>query len=87
MSWDGPSCIPTFVGQADMVRNTWQQMMSKNERTRSGMHPFDNLRKELGAEPTHLFYRDIGALLTHIKTHMQDELDSSRVAVTGGSCE
>lgn len=30
--------------------------------------------------------RDIGALLTHIREHMKDEIDSDRIAVMGGSC-
>lgn len=32
------------------------------------------------------FLRDIGALLDYITSDMQNELDSSRIAVSGGSC-
>ena len=32
------------------------------------------------------FFRDIGALLDYITSSMQNELDPSRIAVSGGSC-
>lgn len=63
------------------LRRTWRRSEKIQSSERSSptgllMHDF-----------TILVRRDIGALLDYIATNMKNELNSERIAVSGGSCE